>query len=182
MRRTLDLIYRVSGGVAAAFILAIVVLVAAQVCLNLADKIAAAVTGQGLGLTIPSYADFTGFFLAASTFLALAYALRVGGHIRVTLLITRLPDRAHRVVEIIVVAIALAMSAYATYYIALLVMESFEFGDRSSGMVSLPLWIPQLPVALGLAILTLALADELIGLLRGHKASWDGKGENLLSE
>ena len=64
----------------------------------------------------------------------------------------------------------------------LLVYESIEFGDRSSGMVSVPLWLPQLPVALGLVILTLALTDELAGLLRGRPASWEGKGESLLSE
>lgn len=182
MRRTLDFIYQAAGGLAAFFILAIVALVFAQVCLNLADKIAVAATGAGIGLTIPSYADFTGFFLAASTFLALAYTLRAGGHIRVTLLLGRLPAGAHRAFEIAVVLVALAMSAFATWYVILLVHESLEFGDRSSGMVSVPLWLPQLPVALGLSILTLALIDELVGLLRGRPASWEGKGESLLSE
>lgn len=182
MRRTLDFIYRAAGGLAATFILAIVVLVFAQVCLNLADKIAAGLFGSGIGLTIPSYADFTGFFLAASTFLALAYALRAGGHIRVTLLIGRLSEGPRRIVEIAVVIVALAMTAFATWYVILLVAESIEFADRTSGMVSVPLWWPQLPVAVGLGVLTLALADELVGLLRGHPASWEGKGESLLSE
>jgi TRAP-type C4-dicarboxylate transport system permease small subunit len=120
--------------------------------------------------------------LAASSFMALAYALRAGGHIRVTLLTTRLPEQAKRIVEIGVVLIALCMSAYATWYMGFLVYESLEFGDRSSGMVSVPLWIPQLPVLTGLAILTIALMDELVSLLQGHPASWEGKGENLLSE
>ncbi|TNF20562.1 MAG: TRAP transporter small permease [Rhodobacteraceae bacterium] len=182
MRQTLDFIYRGAGGLAALFILAIVVLVFAQVCLNLADKIAAALFGSGIGLTIPSYADFTGFFLAASTFLALAYALRAGGHIRVTLLIGRLAKGPQRIAEIGVVIVALAMTGFATWYVILLVAESIEFGDRTSGMVSVPLWWPQLPVALGLGVLTLALADELVGLLRGHQPSWHGKGESLLSE
>ncbi len=182
MRRSLDFIYQAAGVIAAFFILAIVVLVAAQVVLNLIDKISAGVFGTGLGLTIPSYADFTGFFLVASTFLALAYALRAGGHIRVTLLTSRLPEAARHVVEIVVVLIALGMSAYATWFVGLLVEESLAFGDRSSGMVSVPLWIPQMPVLLGLAILTLALVDELVGLLRGQSPSWEGKGENLLSE
>lgn len=182
MRFALDFIYRAAGGLAALFIVAIVALVFAQVCLNLADKIAVAATGNGIGLTIPSYADFTGFFLAASTFLALAYALRAGGHIRVTLVTNRLPTRIRRGVEIAVALLALVMSGYATWYMGLLWLESLEFGDRSSGMVSVPLWLPQTPVVLGLAILTLALADELICMLRGALPSWEGKGENLLSE
>lgn len=182
MRFALDFIYRAAGGLAALFIVAIVALVFAQVCLNLADKIAVAATGSGVGLTIPSYADFTGFFLAASTFLALAYALRAGGHIRVTLVTNRLSARIRRGVEIAVALLALVMSGYATWYMGLLWLESLEFGDRSSGMVSVPLWLPQTPVVLGLAILTIALADELICMLRGALPSWEGKGENLLSE
>ncbi len=182
MRVVLDFIYRAAGGLAALFIVAIVALVFAQVCLNLADKIAAALTGSGVGLTIPSYADFTGFFLVASTFLALAYALRAGGHIRVTLLTNRLPVPTRRMTEAAVTFLALVMSGYATWYMGLLLLESLEFGDRSAGMVSVPLWLPQAPVALGLAILTLALADELICMLRGAPPSWEGKGENLLSE
>ena len=182
MRRALDMLYRVAGGLAAFFIVAIVALVFAQVGLNLADKITAAVTGSGLGVTIPSYADFTGFFLAASSFLALAYTLRRGDHIRVTLITQGLGERANHVAEVIVTTLALGMAGFGTWYMALLVLESHEFGDKSAGMVSVPLWIPQLPVALGLAVLTLALADELVSLLRGHPASWAGNGENLLNE
>ncbi|MCG7622201.1 TRAP transporter small permease [Epibacterium sp. Ofav1-8] len=182
MRPVLDLIYRAAGGLAAFFIVAIVALVFAQVILNLADKVSAAIWGVGVGLTIPSYSDFTGFFLAASSFLALAYALRAGGHIRVTLLTNTLSPRLRRLFEIVVIGLALVMSGYATWYMGLLLLESLEFGDRSAGMVSVPLWLPQSPVALGLAILTLALADELVCVLRGAFPSWEGKGENLLGE
>jgi len=182
MRQALDLLYRASGGLAALFILAIATLVFAQVCLNLADKLSAALVGHGVGLTIPSYADFTGFFLAASTFLGLAYTLRAGGHIRVSLLTGHLPARARRATETAVTAIALGMAGFATWYMGDLVRESLEFGDRSSGMVSVPLWLPQAPVALGLGILSLALLDALIALLRGRAPAWEGKGENLLSE
>lgn len=94
MRRVLDTLYRAAGGLAALFILAIVVLVFAQVGLNLADKITVGLTGKGLGVTIPSYADFTGFFLAAASFLALAYTLRAGGHIRVSLVTQALGSAA----------------------------------------------------------------------------------------
>ncbi|RKF16756.1 TRAP transporter small permease [Roseovarius spongiae] len=182
MRRALDFIYRLAGGLAALFIAGIVALVFAQVGLNLADKISAALTGHAIGMTIPSYSDFTGFFLAASTFLALAYTLREGGHIRVTLLFGRLPEKGQRIAEIAVVALALAMTGFAAWYMGLLVYESWEFDDRSPGMVSVPLWMPQVPVVVGLCILALALADELLALLRGRPAAWEGKGENLLSE
>lgn len=182
MRRSLTILYTFSGALAALCILSITGLVFAQVCLNLVDKLAVLFAGQAIGLTIPSYSDFTGFLLAASTFLGLAYTLRAGGHIRVTLVTGLLGDKPRRWVETAVLSAALAMVAYGTVYMGLLVAESHEFGDRTSGMVALPLWLVQMPVAVGLAVLTIALLDELICNLMGLPASYEGKGENLLNE
>lgn len=182
MRPVLTALYKLSGALAALCILAIAGLVFAQVCLNLVDKLATVFTGQAIGLTIPSYADFTGFLLAAATFLGLAWTLREGGHIRVTLVTGLLGPRPRRIIEGLVLAVALAMVAYATVYMGLLVAESADYGDRTSGMVSLPLWLVQMPVAAGLAVLSIALLDELICHLLGRPASYEGKGENLLSE
>ena len=110
MRRFLDNLYKWSGVLAATFIAAICVLVFAQVLLNLADRIAKMTTGSAIGLAIPSYADFTGFFLAASSFLALAYTLREGGHIRVSLFIQNAGPKARHFIELWCLALALATS------------------------------------------------------------------------
>jgi TRAP-type C4-dicarboxylate transport system permease small subunit len=182
MRRLLNSLYLFSGGLAATLIAAIVVVVFMQVCLNVIDKIAALLFGQAIGMTIPSYSDFTGFFLAAASFLALAYTLRGGGHIRVTLFTGMLREKTQRILEYVVICICGAMTAFATYYMFSLVHESFEFNDLSAGMIAVPIWIPQLPVAIGLAILSIAFIDELFTLIRGNAPSYEGKGENLLSE
>jgi TRAP-type C4-dicarboxylate transport system permease small subunit len=50
--------------------------------------------------------------------------------------------------------------------------ESLEFHDVSSGIVPVPLWLPQSVMALGLSVLTLAFADELWQLLRGRPTSY----------
>lgn len=182
MRRSLNLLYLASGWAAALFILAICVLVIAQVALNLIDKIAAKFLGGAFGLTIPSYADFTGFFLAAASFLALAHTLREGGHIRVSLVVQNLPARARRWFEIWSVAMAGAVTVFFTVYTAFLSRESFLYNDLSSGMVAVPIWIPQAAMLLGLVVLSIALIDELVGLLAGRRASYEGKGENLLTK
>ncbi len=77
MRRQLDRIYLAAGWSAAFIILAIATLISAQVLLNFATR----VFGLPLPSTIPSYADFSGFMLAAATFLAMPYTFRSGGHI-----------------------------------------------------------------------------------------------------
>ena len=181
MRKILDGLYQTSFYAAACFIVGICLIVIAQVGLNLADKIAKMTTGEAIGMTIPSYADFTGFFLAAASFLALAGTLREGGHIRVTLVTGLLPKSVQRIFELGAICLALAVTSYATWYSFKLVHESWSYNDLSPGMVPVPLWIPQISIAIGLAVLTIALADELVTQLRGADASWEGKGENLLA-
>ena len=67
VRKLLDGLYLLSGIAGAGFLAAIALIVLAQVSLNIVDKISELLTGEAVGLVIPSYADFTGFFLAASS-------------------------------------------------------------------------------------------------------------------
>lgn len=182
MRLFLNKLYLYSGYLAALFILSICLIVVVQVGLNIFDKLSQLLFGTAIGMSIPSYSDFTGFFLAASSFFALAYTLREGGHIRVTLFISVLPRSIRRIVEIGVVFLAGAITVFVTFYTILLTYESWEYGDLSTGIIPVPLWIPQLAVTCGLVVLSIAFADELVGLLRGHDASYEGKGEQLLSD
>lgn len=62
IRGWLNRLYNISGWMAAACIAMICLLVVSQVVLNLVDRLSGLITGTAIGLTIPSYADFTGFF------------------------------------------------------------------------------------------------------------------------
>ena len=180
MRRFLDNLYKWSGVLAASFIAAICLIVFAQVVLNLIDRIAKLTTGSAIGLAIPSYADFTGYFLVASSFLALAYTMREGGHIRVSLFIQNAGPKTRHLIELWCLGLAMATSAYFTWFTAHLVYESFTFNDLSAGMIAVPLWIPQTTMLAGLIVLTISLLDEFIVVLTGGDPSYTGKGENLL--
>lgn len=157
MARFLDRLYDFAGWLAAIAILIICCVVSAQIGLNILARIG----GPAWSWTIPSYADFAGFALAAASFLALAHTLRRGGHIRVNLVTDRLPSPARWAMELLTLALSTLMSGYATYYVILLVMESVHYGDQSTGIIAVPLWIPQLPVAIGLVLLTIALIHTL---------------------
>lgn len=181
MRRTLDRLYLWSGYTGAGFIAAICALVFAQVILNAIDRATKIMTGSAIGLTIPSYSDFTGFFLAAASFFALAYTLREGAHIRVTLVIQHTSGKVRSAIEFFCVSLALAVSAYFCWFTALLALEAFTYNDLSPGIIAVPIWIPQFSMVLGLAILSIALADDLVAILRGQSPSYFDKGENLLA-
>ncbi|HSM20463.1 MAG TPA: TRAP transporter small permease [Hyphomicrobiales bacterium] len=172
MRHALETLYALSRGLAALFLALILLTVLAQVGLNVLDAVFEFFTGDAIGLLIPSYADFAGYFLATATFFALAGSFRSGAHIRVTLFLVRLSEGPRRACEIFSAAIAFAFVSFFLVFAASLTAESWRFGDLSPGLVPIPIWIPQLAMTIGLAALGVATADSLVTFLRGGKAPY----------
>lgn len=182
MRRFLNALYLTSGYLAALQLVGICAIVVVQVIFNLIDRLASSFLGAAIGLIVPSYADFAGFFLAGSSFLALAYALRMGAHIRVSLVIHRLPPWAQRWVDVWCTGVAAGFCAFFTYFFARLVLESWNFNDLSPGIVPVPLWMPQSAMLLGAVILTIALIDDFVQAAQGRPPSYSGSAEQLLAQ
>jgi len=165
VRKALDRIYLAAGSLSAICILAICLLVTMQVIFNLITKL----LGTQFAFTIPSYADFAGFLLAAASFLALAYTLKHDGHIRVTLFRDMIKGTPGRIVEIITLVICAAAAAFMTHAVFGHLMESIEYGDVSTGIVPIALWIPQSTLLLGLGLFTLALVDNAVTAILGKQ-------------
>lgn len=162
MRKFLDRLYQFSGALAGCLIIAICLLVSAQILLNGVTRM----FGPILPSTIPSYADFSGYMLAAASFLALGHTLREGGHIRVNLVTQRLSIRMQVAAEFVVLVLSCGVIGYALGYMFKMIGQSYQWGDKSNGIIAIPLAIPQSVVALGMAILLIALVDTLVTLLR----------------
>jgi TRAP-type C4-dicarboxylate transport system permease small subunit len=158
----LQKLYDVCGAIAGALILCICLLISAQIGLNAFGRFAPGL----LPSTIPSYADFSGFMLAGATFLALAHTLREGGHIRVNLVTSRLPVRLQVIAEAFTLLAAIVLIGYAAWFMGALVLESVHYGDVSTGIVPVALWIPQGIAAFGVTLLLVAIIHTFIDLLR----------------
>lgn len=168
LRRTLDALYFASAVLAALLLAGIGALILAQI------------VGRFFGVLVPSANEISGFFLAASTFLGLAYSFRRGAHIRVSLLVSRLPERSRTVATAAATAVATALSGYFTWFTFRLTSESWRYNDLSDGLIGVPLWIPQGAMCLGLAMLTVAALDELVTILRGGTAGFDQSSDAVL--
>ncbi len=145
-----------------------------------------AVLSSILGRMMPVFelhgADaYAGYCMATSAFLALATTLRRGEHIRVTLIINRLSDRAHRWLDIFCHVAALLVSCTLAWYSIRLVQQSLMYNDISTGLDATPLWIPQIGMAVGTTVLALAFGVELFDLLAGRKVR-DASGELARTE
>lgn len=160
MRSPFDPIYKLSA------FLAVVAMVA------IAGIILADVTLRQFGGQIRSSDDFAGFALAATGFLGLASTYRRGEHIRVGILLDRVRGRARVAFEIFALTLAIIMVAWASWWIGRLVYDSWRFHEVTMGLVPILVWIPQSALFLGLAVLLLALVEDLVRILMGKRPSY----------
>jgi TRAP-type C4-dicarboxylate transport system permease small subunit len=160
LRRFLDRLY-LAAAVAAAICLASI---AAVMLLQAGMREA--------GLLLRGADDIVAWLCAASAFLALGYTFREGELIRVALVVDKLPARARRHAETACLVGAALGVAYATWAVSTFVYDSWTFGELAQGLLQIPIWIPQMSLVLGLAVLLVAVLDELAAHLRGRKTSY----------
>ena len=169
MRRLLDGMYDGAAWLAALFMIGLLIMVLLSIVSRLAH------------FHVPGTDAYAGYLMAGAGFLALAHTLKRGEHIRVTLLLSSLKGRARRALEIWALAAASALAALFAFYSARLAWQSRAFNDISTSNDATPLWIPQLAMALGAALLLVAFVDELVLELRGRRVQ-PGGDEAVRSE
>lgn len=154
MRKALDLLYDAAGYLAAFFMIGILLMVLASV------------VGRAAGFNLRGSDAYAGYAMAAASFLALAHTLKRGEHIRVTLLLERFHGRLRRPLELWCHAAGTLFCSGLAFYSARLVWQSFTFNDISQGNDATPLWIPQIAMAVGAAVLLIAMLDDFILVIR----------------
>jgi TRAP-type C4-dicarboxylate transport system permease small subunit len=157
-------LYRLSGLLSAAALVLICVLIMAQVI------------ARNLGSTVRDAEEFASWAMAAAGFLGLPYALHCGSHIRVQVIMRYIPRSLHHPLEVLVSVIGVLLAAYLAWYCTAFVVESYQFNEVSQGLIAVPLWMPQLPMALGTILLLVAFGERLVRVLR-HENFEIGEGE-----
>ena len=153
MRKILDALYWACGVLAGIFMIGI----AACILISLAGAI--------FGFIARSMDDFAGFSMAASAFLGLSYTFHSNEHIRVTLVLQRFRGQTRRGLEIWCHVLGTILAGFFAYYSVKMALVSWQIDEVSVGLIPVPLWIPQLAMAVGTVMLTVAVLDRLVGLL-----------------
>lgn len=174
MRTALDRLYVMSGWLAALCFVIIASMVGVQLVGRIADGVMRLLGMRPYGFIVEGLAEIAGYLLAASSLLALAPALKAGTHIRVTMLLGALGPRARWYFEVGSLAVSFAFSAFMAWRMALLTLDSWRFNEVSHGLVPLPLAYPQFAMSFGLAVLAIALLDELVIVIRHGRPSFVG--------
>jgi TRAP-type C4-dicarboxylate transport system permease small subunit len=106
-------------------------------------------------------------------FLGLAHTFKSGEMIRVGLLTERLTGRTRWVTELFALSMAALFIGFFAWHAVDLVITSWRINDMSTGVLVVPLWIPQIGFATGLVILFIAIVDELVHVARGNKPRYE---------
>ena len=146
-------LYRLSGYVAAVFL----ILVATFILIGIASRI--------FGFYIRGLAEYSGYCMAASSFLALAYTFGEKGHIRITLFLEKSKKSIRRLLELWCLFVATFFSGFLSFYFIKMLLISIKFQERSEGADEILIWIPQVSVALGSSIFFICVIHNFILLI-----------------
>lgn len=118
-----------------------------------------------LNLPIPGYVDVIELVMTVFAFVSIAYTQRLGGHVRMEILLKRLRGRTMWIVEsigtITVIGIVAILGWFAYHHF----LRAWVIGDSTID-VQLPLWPSKLLVPIAFAILLVRLFIQLLGFLR----------------
>src|SRR3954451_13965632 len=161
LRRALDALYLFAGYAAGGFL---VVIFAIMMVMSV---------GREFALNIPAGDDFASWCMAAMAFLGLAHTFKRGDMIRVGLLLEKLHGRTRQIAELVALAVSAGFILYFTRHAAQMTYDSWRFNDMAQGVLAVPMWIPQLGYSVGLTILAIAFADELVRVGSGRAPSYE---------
>lgn len=158
MRRLLDGLYTSAGMASALALIGILVLVTAQM------------VTRWMGGIFTGGANYAGYAMATTSFLAMAYTFNHNAHIRVALFVTK-TGKYRRAAEIWCYTIGSIVACFLAWYAVKAMRLSYKINDVSQGQDATPLWIPQIFMALGAVIFAIAVVDNLMRILW---AEWKG--------
>ena len=123
-------------------------------------------------LPISGYIDWVEQAMAFMAFLGIAYTQRLGGHIRMDILIGTLQRRTLWFTELLSTVLMFLLTLALIYGSWLHFQRAYELGDSSLD-INLPTWPAKLVVPVALGVLALRLLLQIWGYLRGIRRNTD---------
>lgn len=114
---------------------------------------------------VRGYVDWVEFAMAIFAFLGIAYCQRLGGHIRMELVIGKLAGRSRWFFEIISTLVGLFIISVLMWYAYEHFLRAWQIGDSSMD-IELPIWPGKLIVVIAFISLIARLLVQLAGFVR----------------
>ncbi|MFC2065481.1 TRAP transporter small permease subunit [Chloroflexota bacterium] len=110
--------------------------------------------------------EISEYLFLFSVFLGLAYTQKERAHVRIDMILTRLPERTQTILELITTFLALIFTGVLAWQSWLLAWQAFTSGWKSMTALAIPIFIPQVAIPIGSAALGIALIATLVQVIK----------------
>ena len=162
---------KITRVISIAFAICASTVIAIIMVLTTADVIKRALTGS----SIPGVTEFSEVFLVAAVYLGLAFAMRVGAHIGVDIVIMRMKPKLSRIVQVIGMSTAVVVLIWMTVETAGAAMHSISINEYRYGLIKVPIWPAKVVVPIGLFALVLECVRFIGDRLTAAKSDTAGE-------
>lgn len=111
--------------------------------------------------------EYGGYALAVTSAIGFAFAFYEGSHIRIDVLVRRLPQSLRILSSLVAHLSLLVVAGLFAWYAALLTIESWEIDAFANTPLRTPLYIPQAIWAGGMGLFFVALSVRLLVIVEG---------------
>ena len=118
-----------------------------------------------INFPVPGYVDVIEFVMTVFAFISIAYTQRLGGHVRMEIILKRFRGRALWIVEFLGTLTIIGIVAILTWFAYGHFLRAWTIGDSTID-IEIPLWPSKLLVPIAFAVLLVRLFIQLLGFLR----------------
>lgn len=147
---------------ASALILVLVLLILIEIVLRSFWNVSTLIVGE-----------YSGYIYLAIVFLALGYTFSQDGHIRITLLTSKIENKTQKIIDICVGMLLLGLLVFIFYRVMLMVIDTYQFEVVSETVSETPIYLTQLSVLLGIGFFIFAVLEFLLRKLSQKKGSYN---------
>jgi len=134
-------------------------------CITVAEIITRKILGQSLLWST----EVQLFTIASISFVGIAYTLREEGHVRMTLIYSRMSPQTQRVMDFIVTLFALLWTGFFFYASYLRMTRALANDESTAGIIDIPFWMGMLWMVVGSILLAMVLLSRLIKVMAAER-------------
>lgn len=137
----IDLASRLGAGLSSILMLFIVILIFVEIILRTFFHTSTFISDE-----------YSAYFFVGVVMLGLSYTFKENGHIRITILTSKMPQRIGFVLEIISLFIILIILGFLIYHSVLMIYDGYVLDIRADTVAETKLFIPQIFIPVGFSL------------------------------
>jgi len=110
--------------------------------------------------------EYSAYFFVVVVMLGLAYTFKDEGHIRITIIPGKLNPKLNKILDIICLLIALALTVFMFYYSMKMVIDTRSLDMRADSIAETPVYIPQIALPVGYFLFILSIIGKIMRRIR----------------